>query len=209
MIKLQHVSHQFEKGATLAFDDWTIQAQEQWLLLGASGSGKTTLLHMITGLLKPGKGTVTINETQIYALSAKKLDQFRGRNIGVVFQRPHLIKSLTVFENLLLAQRLAGFDEDHKRIREVLNSLNIVEKEGVYPSQLSQGQQQRISIARAVVNRPVILIADEPTSSLDDQHTSIVMDLLKEQSESNKAVLLVATHDKRIKDSFTHRYELT
>jgi len=209
MIKLQHVSHQFEKGATLAFDDWTIQAQEQWLLLGASGSGKTTLLHMITGLLKPGKGTVTIIETQIYALSAKKLDQFRGRNIGVVFQRPHLIKSLTVFENLLLAQRLAGFDEDHKRIREVLNSLNIVEKEGVYPSQLSQGQQQRISIARAVVNRPVILIADEPTSSLDDQHTSIVMDLLKEQSESNKAVLLVATHDKRIKDSFTHRYELT
>ena len=209
MIKLQHVSHQFEKGATLAFDDWTIQAQEQWLLLGASGSGKTTLLHMITGLLKPGKGSVTINETQIYALSAKKLDQFRGRNIGVVFQRPHLIKSLTVFENLLLAQRLAGFDEDHKRIREVLNSLNIVEKEGVYPSQLSQGQQQRISIARAVVNRPVILIADEPTSSLDDQHTSIVMDLLKEQSESNKAVLLVATHDKRIKDSFTHRYELT
>jgi len=209
MIKLQHVSHQFEKGATLAFDDWTIQAQEQWLLLGASGSGKTTLLHMITGLLKPGKGTVTIIETQIYALSAKKLDQFRGRNIGVVFQRPHLIKSLTVFENLLLAQRLAGFDEDHKRIREVLNSLNMVEKEGVYPSQLSQGQQQRISIARAVVNRPVILIADEPTSSLDDQHTSIVMDLLKEQSESNKAVLLVATHDKRIKDSFTHRYELT
>lgn len=209
MIKLQHVSHQFEKGATLAFDDWTIQAQEQWLLLGASGSGKTTLLHMITGLLKPGKGTVTIIETQIYALSAKKLDQFRGRNIGVVFQRPHLIKSLTVFENLLLAQRLAGFDEDHKRIREVLNSLNIAEKEGVYPSQLSQGQQQRISIARAVVNRPVILIADEPTSSLDDQHTSIVMDLLKEQSESNKAVLLVATHDKRIKDSFTHRYELT
>jgi len=209
MIKLQHVSHQFEKGATLAFDDWTIQAQEQWLLLGASGSGKTTLLHMITGLLKPGKGSVTINETQIYALSAKKLDQFRGRNIGVVFQRPHLIKSLTVFENLLLAQRLAGFDEDHKRIREVLNSLNIAEKEGVYPSQLSQGQQQRISIARAVVNRPVILIADEPTSSLDDQHTSIVMDLLKEQSESNKAVLLVATHDKRIKDSFTHRYELT
>jgi len=209
MIKLQQVTHQFNNASSLAFDDWTIRAQEQWLLLGASGSGKTTLLHIIAGLLKPERGTVSINETPIYALSAKNLDQFRGRNIGVIFQRPHLIKSLTVLENLILAQRLAGFNKDHKRIKQVLDSLNIAEKEGVYPSDLSQGQQQRVSIARAVINRPIILIADEPTSSLDDQHTHIVMDLLKAQSESNKAVLLVATHDKRMKDSFTHRHELT
>jgi putative ABC transport system ATP-binding protein len=208
MIRLHQVSHRYDNSSMLVFKDWTIQAREQWLVLGASGSGKTTLLHIITGLLEPESGDVQINGTSLYTLSAKQLDRFRGRNIGIVFQRPHLIRSLTVFENLILAQSLAGLSVDAGRVRQVLNSLKIAEKEHAYPSELSQGQLQRVSIARAVVNRPTILIADEPTSSLDDQHTQIVLELLKEQSELNKAILLVATHDKRVKDSFTHRHEL-
>lgn len=208
MISLQNVTHRYDNTSSLVFKDWTIQAQEQWLLLGASGSGKTTLLHIIAGILMPEKGEVIINETSLYTLSSKNIDRFRGRNIGIIFQRPHLIRSLTVFENLILVQSLAGISEDTRRVRQVLDSLNIAEKEQAYPGDLSQGQLQRVSIARAVINRPSLIIADEPTSSLDDQHTHIVLNLLKEQSELNKAVLLVATHDKRVKDSFTHSHEL-
>jgi putative ABC transport system ATP-binding protein len=208
MIRLQQVSHRYDNSSSLGFKDWTIQDREQWLVLGASGSGKTTLLHIITGILKPELGEVQINGTSLYSLSPKHLDQFRGRNIGIIFQRPHLIKSLTVFENLILAQSLAGLSEDVGRVRQVLDSLQIAEKERAYPSELSQGQLQRVSIARAVINRPTVLIADEPTSSLDDLNTQIVLELLKEQSELNKSMLLVATHDKRVINSFTHRHEL-
>ncbi|MBG6234054.1 putative ABC transport system ATP-binding protein [Pedobacter sp. CAN_A7] len=208
MIHLQNVSHRYKQSSSLIFEDWTLQAQEHWLLLGASGSGKTTLLHIITGILKPDMGEVTINGTALYRLSSGQLDQFRGRNIGIVFQRPHLIRSLNVLDNLVLAQSLAGLRVDTRRVRQVLGSLNIGEKESAYPAELSQGQIQRVSIARAVINRPTLLIADEPTSSLDDQNARVVLELLKEQCEINNAVLLVATHDKRVTDSFKHSRQL-
>jgi putative ABC transport system ATP-binding protein len=208
MITLKSLEHQYHANRTLSFKDWEIGTAEQWLLLGSSGSGKTTLLHMLTGILKPSKGEVIINNTSIYKLSAKALDEFRGRNIGIVFQRPHLIKSLTVSENLLLAQSFANLPEDHNRIFEVLTSLDIAEKKNVYPNELSQGQLQRVSIARAVINKPLLLIADEPTSSLDDTNAGAVLELLLNQSRMNEATLVVATHDNRVKEAFTKRYEL-
>ncbi|MGY0040907.1 ABC transporter ATP-binding protein [Pedobacter sp. NJ-S-72] len=181
---------------------------EQWLLLGESGSGKTTLLHILTGILKPVAGEVNMDGTSLYSLSSKALDQFRGRNIGIIFQRPHLIKSLTITENLVTAQSFARLPEDHKRVNEVLTSLGIADKKDTYPSELSQGQLQRVSIARAVINKPVLLIADEPTSSLDDKNANAVLELLMQQSGLNQATLIVATHDKRVKDAFTNTYEL-
>ncbi len=149
-----------------------------------------------------------IGKTSIYRLSSKARDQFRGRNIGIIFQRPHLIKSLTIAENLLLAQSFAKLPEDRNRVKEVLASLDIADKINSYPSELSQGQLQRVSIARAVINKPALLIADEPTSSLDDKNTAAVLQLLIQQSEINQATLIVATHDKRVKDAFTNTYEL-
>lgn len=208
MIVIKSIIHDYKGGLQLSFKDWQINDGEQWLLLGESGSGKTTLLHILTGILKPKQGEVQINNTSIYQLSSKKLDQFRGRNIGIVFQRPHLIKSLTIGENLALAQSFAQLPEDQQRINEVLESLDIVHKKNAYPSELSQGQLQRVSIARAVINKPALLIADEPTSSLDDKNAEAVLQLLMQQSGLNQATLVVATHDKRVKDAFTHTYDL-
>lgn len=103
MISIQAVAHSYNSNQQLRFKDWQINNGEQWLLLGQSGSGKTTLLHILTGILKPTAGEVRIGDTSIYQLSPKALDRFRGRQIGIIFQRPHLIKSLTIAENLLLA----------------------------------------------------------------------------------------------------------
>ena len=208
MISIKAVTHHYKEGSPISFRDWEINEGEQWLLLGESGSGKTTLLHILTGILKPKQGEVSINETKIYQLSPKKLDQFRGQHIGIIFQRPHLIKSLTIRENLLLAQSFANLPENDKRINEVLESLDILHKKNDYPSALSQGQLQRVSIARAVINKPALLIADEPTSSLDDKNAMAVLHLLLKQSGINQATLIVATHDKRVKDAFTHTYSL-
>jgi putative ABC transport system ATP-binding protein len=208
MISVKSVSHEYPSGHRIKFKDWTIKDGEQWLLLGASGSGKTTLLHILTGILKPVQGQVTIDTTSIYDLTPKELDQFRGRNIGIIFQRPHLIKSLSISENLLMAQSFAKLPENEDRVNEVLNALGIADKKNAYQKELSQGQLQRVSIARAVINKPALLIADEPTSSLDDKNASAVLELLLEQSSLNHATLIVATHDKRVKDAFTNTYEL-
>lgn len=209
MISLKSVTHDYPGGHRIAFKDWQINHGDQWLLLGESGSGKTTLLHILTGILKPSAGEILINKTFIYALSSKTLDQFRGRNIGIIFQRPHLIKSLNISDNLVLAQSFAGLPTDLDRVNEVLTSLGIADKKKAYPNELSQGQLQRVSIARAVINKPELLIADEPTSSLDDKNAAAVLELLLQQSGINQATLVVATHDKRVKDAFTNTYELS
>ncbi|MEJ5995518.1 ABC transporter ATP-binding protein [Pedobacter sp. Du54] len=208
MISIQSVAHQYNGSSLIRFKDWQIKDGEKWLLLGESGSGKTTLLHILTGILKPKQGEVNINDTSIYTLSSKNLDQFRGRNIGIIFQKPHLIKSLTIAENLALAQNFANLPKNEARINEVLESLNIANKKKSYPNELSQGQLQRVSIARAVINKPALLIADEPTSSLDDKNAIAVLNLLMQQSSLNRATLIVATHDKRVKDAFTNTYNL-
>ena len=208
-ITLKAVSHSYANAHPIEFKDWEIANGEKWLLLGASGSGKTTLLHILTGLLIPKKGEITVDGTSLYTLKAKALDHFRGKHMGIVFQRPHLIKSLTVTENLMLAQTFAQVPENKQRIREVLESLDMVQKQNAYPSALSEGQLQRVSIARAVINKPTLLIADEPTSSLDDKNAQAVLNLLMQQTDLNNTTLVVATHDQRVKDTFSNRYELT
>jgi putative ABC transport system ATP-binding protein len=206
MIKTEHIKHCYRGQETMEFEDWTIGPAEQWVLLGKSGSGKSTLIHILTGLLKPKEGKVLINNTDIYELSQRDRDRFRGQKIGLIFQRPHLIKSLTVRDNLRIAQGFAGFAPDKKQIDEVLETLGIQDKGANYPEQLSEGQLQRVSIARAAINKPALLVADEPTSSLDDKNAEIVLDLLISQSQRTRAILIISTHDKRIKDRFTNRY---
>lgn len=206
MIAIKSVSFSYNKTTSLSFKDWDINSGEQWLLLGDSGSGKSTLLHILTGILSPGKGEVLIDGTSIYQLTNRKRDSFRGQHIGVIFQKAHLIRSFSVKENILLAQSFAGLPVDLQRIDEVLDSLGMTAFKNSYPHQLSQGQLQRAAIARAVVNRPALLVADEPTSSLDDKNTCAVLDLLMSQSALNKSTLIVATHDKRVKDKFSNEY---
>ena len=206
MIRTESITHSYRGQNFLQFKDWTIGSTENWLLLGASGSGKTTLIHILTGLLRPEKGKVFINDTDIYSLSQKDLDIFRGQHIGLIFQTPHMIKSLTIRDNLKIAQSFAGLPVDNKRIDEVLETLGIQEKSTKYPYELSQGQLQRVSIARAVINKPAAILADEPTSSLDDKNAAIVLKLLISQSVLNGSALIISTHDKRVKDEFTKQY---
>lgn len=206
MVALHAVSFSYANANPITFKDWDIKPAEQWLLLGDSGSGKSTLLHILTGILVPHHGEVLINETNLYALPNIKRDQFRGQHIGVIFQQAHLMKSFSVKENLMLAQSFAGLKVDQQRIDEVLDSLGMIDKKNSYPNQLSQGQLQRVSIARAVINKPALLVADEPTSSLDDKNTAAVLELLISQSALNQSTLIVATHDKRVKDRFTNEY---
>lgn len=208
MISVENLQHQYPGQSFISFPDWQIKEGEKWLLAGQSGSGKSTLLHIITGILRPSQGKIIMDGLSMYDLSAKALDQFRAQKIGIVFQKAHFIKSLTIKENLIIAQSFAGLKADSQRIQEVLASLDISNKANALPDSLSQGQLQRASIARAVINKPALLIADEPTSSLDDKNTLNVINLLKTQSEINGSTLVVATHDQRVKEVFTLNYNL-
>src|SRR5690606_5904507 len=199
---------QYPQGESLSFKDLGIDKGAHTLLLGNSGTGKTTFLHILTGLLKPSHGEVVILGKSIYQLNPKDLDHFRGMEIGIVFQNAHLIESLTVFENVQIAQGFAGNKTDYEEIENILNRLGLREQQNKYPRQLSRGQVQRVAIARALINKPALLVADEPTASLDDHHTEIVMDLLFDQAQQSNATLIVATHDQRIKHRFEHAYLL-
>lgn len=205
---LSGIAHRYPGGEMLQFADLNIPTGQHTLILGDSGSGKTTLLHILGGLLKPQAGSVQIDGHELYSLSSRKLDTYRGQRIGLIFQEAHLVKSLTVMENLQIAQSFAGARVDHGRIQEVLALLDLEHKAHSYPSKLSRGQMQRAAIARAVVNHPAILVADEPTASLDDRNTGRVLDLLLAQATQHGATLIIATHDKRVKSRFEHTYQV-
>lgn len=210
MISVRNLSYQYDgTSRAIQFQDFSIPQGEHGLLLGESGSGKTTLLHIIGGLLRQYHGTVSIQDTALSALSEAALDSFRGRQIGFIFQRNHLISALTVEKNLALSPYLAGLPVDAARIDQVLASLGLQEKKKSRISELSHGQAQRVAIARAVLNKPSIILADEPTSALDDKNCERVISLLTDVARQNGATLLVATHDQRLKDRISNRIDLT
>ncbi|MDR2283547.1 MAG: ATP-binding cassette domain-containing protein, partial [Sphingobacterium sp.] len=153
-------------------------------------------------------GKVFVDNQDIYQLGESQLDRFRAANIGFIFQEAHLLKNLTIGENIELAQHLAKKTIDKKAIAAILEKLQLLDKTNSYPSQLSRGQLQRAAIARAVINRPKILVADEPTAALDDTNTQHVLELLLDTANTYGATLLIATHDKRIKDNFSNTYQL-
>ena len=208
MIDLQNVRHVYDGTTVLDLPHFEATAGAHHLVLGLSGSGKTTLLHILGGLLRPTEGRVVIAGEDVTALRGHALDRFRGRHIGIIFQELHLLSTLTVEQNLLLAPYLAERSQNRVRVHEVLASLDIADKAGVYPGQLSVGQRQRVAIARAVMNEPDVLLADEPTSALDDVRSRQVLDLLLAQADRYGATLVVATHDARIQDRFEHRLVL-
>lgn len=208
MFAIQKIVHKYGDKTVLQAPDWEVSQGEQWLLLGNSGSGKTTLLHIMGGLLKPTLGSIKINSQDLQTLKGSKLDKFRAQNIGLVFQKPHLIQTLTVLDNLLLTQYMAGVKQNKARCLEVLEQLNMQHHKKSYPNKLSQGEMQRVSVARAVLNSPKILLADEPTASLDDQNTLQVVHLLKQQAQAVNATLVIATHDQRVKTEIDKVYQL-
>jgi putative ABC transport system ATP-binding protein len=208
LFDLSHIRHEFDGKRVLDLPKWQVAQGDTWLVLGPSGSGKTTLLHILAGILKPASGSVSVADQDYARLGAGELDRFRGRHIGIVLQRLHLVASLTVMNNLLLAQYLAGLPQDRSRAREVLDGLGLGGKADSHPHQLSHGQAQRVALARAVINRPQLLLADEPTSNLDDARCSEAFDLLSSQAAACNATLVIATHDQRIRGRVANQLSL-
>lgn len=208
MIRTQKLLFQYNAETQFDFPDLHCKAGESTLITGASGTGKTTLLHLLGGLLKPTSGAIDINEVDICKLSAKKLDHFRGQNIGLILQKSYFIASLSVLENIELASWLTDKTKKKEKAKELLILLGLEKIAFKLPSELSVGQQQRVSIARALINQPKLLLADEPTSSLDDENAEIVADLLADLSQKYNAALIIVTHDQRLKERFKTTIEL-
>jgi ABC-type lipoprotein export system ATPase subunit len=208
MIKTQSLSYSYNTEKKIHFQDLMLNKGEQCLLLGESGSGKTTLLHLLGGLLKSQQGRIEVNGTDITTLSEAALDHFRGQHYGFIFQRNHLISSLSVMNNLLLSPFLAGLSQDRNRAEQVLSQLGISEKKHAAIRELSVGQAQRVAIARAILNKPTVILADEPTSALDDKNCDRVSDLLLEVAQQNEAALIIATHDQRLKSKIKNVIQL-
>lgn len=177
----------------------SVKAGEAALLLGPSGAGKTTLLLALAGLAKSFSGRVRIAETDILALRGAALDRFRGRHIGFVFQDIHLLPGLSALDNLLLSPFAAGLAQDRDRARALLTSLGLGDKADRAAERLSRGEAQRAAIARAMLLRPQLILADEPTASLDDPAAEAVASLLLQAAAETGAALVVATHDARLK----------
>lgn len=208
MIKTQTLRYTYRQEAEMVFPALKCKAGEHLLLLGGSGTGKTTLLHLLAGLLPPSAGKIWVMDTDITNLKPTALDKFRGRHIGLIFQRSHFIQALSVRENLLLAQQLAGMKQQSRRVGELLDRLSLTEKANRRIPELSLGEQQRVSIARALMNKPFVIMADEPTSNLDDYNCLQVAALLEEQAKLENVALLVVTHDQRLKDRFSNQVQL-
>jgi ABC-type lipoprotein export system ATPase subunit len=209
MIHCRSIEFQYNSGTPrMTFTDVSCAARDQLLLLGQSGSGKTTLLHLLCGMLQPTTGEIEINGQILQHLNERELDQFRGRNFGIVFQKSHFIQSLTVLENLAIPAFLAGEKFEAAAGLAMLEQLGIGHKAHERPRNLSIGEQQRVGIARALIHRPAIVLADEPTSALDDESTEAVISLLEAQASEAGATLVIVTHDQRLKDRYAQRIEL-
>lgn len=209
MVTVSSVTYQYSSQKTLFFPDFRVDKGGACLLLGNSGSGKTTLLHLIGGLLKIQQGEIIIAGQNMSQLSESRTDAFRGKHLGFIFQRNHLIPSLSVCENLLLAPYLANAKQDSRRIEEVLEHLGLSAKRDSRIQDLSQGQAQRVAIGRAVINKPDVILADEPTSALDDENCQRVIALLLDVSKWNGSTLIIATHDQRLKTIVPYHLQLT
>lgn len=208
MIAIAGVVHRYAGREVLRVASFEANKGAAWLLLGPSGCGKTTLLHILAGLLRPGEGEVSVAGERLDRLNAAALDKHRGQRIGIVPQKPHLIASLSVADNLRLAQSLAGLPEDVARVAEALAGVGLSQRGTSRPRQLSHGEAQRVAVARALVNRPRVLLADEPTANLDDANCAATLDLLQTQARAGGTTLVIATHDARVRERFPNQLRL-
>jgi len=209
MIQTHNLTFKYKnKEQVFSFPQVNLKVQENLLILGQSGIGKTTFLHLLAGLIEPKTGHITINNIDINTLSSSKLDKFRGENIGLVFQKKHAIQSLSVSENLQARLFFCDKKQRQATINSLLEELNLSDIKNSKVNEISEGQLQRLGIALSVVHNPRVILADEPTSSLDDDNCKVVINLLKKQAKKNNANLIVITHDQRIKPFFQNTITL-
>lgn len=204
MIITKSVVFEYDEKHQFHFPDISCEAAKTLVISGQSGVGKTTFLHLLAGIIKPKAGQIIIDGVDISELSPKKVDAFRGKNIGLILQQSHFVNALTVKENLELVSWLALGKKLSFEADELLKELDIFAHKNKLTNSLSVGQQQRLSIARALITRPKLLLADEPTSSLDDENTKNVAQLLQNLASKFQTALVVVTHDLRLKNIFSN-----
>jgi putative ABC transport system ATP-binding protein len=207
MLAVRAVSHRYANVLVLTAPDFELARDEHCALIGPSGVGKTTLLHVLAGILRPTSGSVTLDGEALYP-TGERNDRWRASRIGVIPQMLHLLPSLSALDNVRLAQYFIG-NAEGGAARDLLNDLGLQARLDARPERLSVGEQQRVAIARAIVNKPRLLLADEPTSSLDDSNAERAVELLFEAARMTGALLVVATHDARIRDRFARQVQLT
>ena len=198
MIHTQGLTYRYGGGAQLQFPDLDVPQGGVMLLKGPSGSGKSTWLALAAGLLRPRSGQITVAEQDLHALRGAASDAWRARAIGFLPQKLHLTEALTVSGNLLLAQWAAGMPGNDSVVAQALEALGLAGLADRKPSQLSGGQAQRVALARAVLLRPKVILADEPTASLDDEAAQAALQLLRASAQRCNATLVLATHDARV-----------
>jgi len=202
ILKCEKLSRIYGSGQTkvTALDgvDLSVEKGEFVAVMGASGSGKSTLLHMLGGVDRPSGGKIWIEGTDIGGLNEKQLSVFRRRKVGLVYQFYNLIPSIDIRQNILLPMLLDNQKPDEKRFGELVGVLGLRDRLSHLPGQLSGGQQQRAAIARALIYRPAILLADEPTGNLDKKNSEEILGLLKLSNKKYKQTILLITHDERI-----------
>ena len=206
MIQFDKVSKRYERGQDALRDvSFVLERGELTFLIGHSGAGKSTLLRMIMPTEHPSMGKVVVNGHDLRSLSGRKLPQYR-RTLGVVFQDHQLLSDRTVFDNVALPLRVSGFSHRDmgRRVRAALDKVGLLGKERAMPDMLSTGERQRVGVARAVVNRPSVLLADEPTGNLDPELSGEIMDLFEQFSQMG-ACVLIASHDLALVARYQHR----
>ena len=202
ILKVENLTKSYGKGEAkvdaIKNINLSINKGEFVAIVGPSGSGKSTLLHLLGGVDKPTIGNVFINDINIYDLKEKDLAIFRRRNVGLIYQFYNLIPVLTVKENILLPAEIDNRKIDKEYLEDLLKTLDLKERENHLPSELSGGQQQRTSIGRALINRPSIVLADEPTGNLDSKNSKEIVELLKVSVKKYNQTLIMITHDTNI-----------
>ncbi|MGV6945810.1 ABC transporter ATP-binding protein [Sphingobacterium kyonggiense] len=199
ILQVSHVSKQFMLGGTsipvLQDINFEIEEGATVSIVGPSGSGKTTLLGLCAGLDQPSSGTIHLNGIQLTGLNEDKLAAIRNEHVGFVFQNFQLLPTLTALENVLVPLELRGIKVQEQTAKDLLERVGLGHRSGHYPSQLSGGEQQRVSIARAFANKPKILFADEPTGNLDAETSQSIEDMLFELNRESGTTLVIVTHD--------------
>ena len=210
-VRAERVSRQYEMGSTVirAVDDVTLEvcSAEFVALLGSSGSGKSTLLNLMAGLDRPTGGAIFANSKNLSEMSSLELARYRSLTVGMVFQSFNLLPRMTLEENVELPLRLAEVDrsERGKRVQEALERVHLEKRLGHRPSEMSGGEQQRAALARALVNRPTLLFADEPTGNLDSATGESIMLLLKEVQQTLGMTIVMVTHERPLAERFADR----
>ncbi|WP_425448818.1 ABC transporter ATP-binding protein [Dethiothermospora halolimnae] len=202
ILRTENLTKTYGKGATkvTALDNlnFNVNKGEFVSIIGASGSGKSTLLHMLGGVDRPTKGKVFIEDVDISLMNETELALFRRRKVGLIYQFYNLIPTLNVKKNILLPMLLDGKKVDRKHFDEIVKMLGLKNRLNHFPNELSGGQQQRVAIGRALIYRPAIVLADEPTGNLDRKNSEGILDMLKISNKEYKQTILLITHDEKI-----------